>query len=107
MILLLCGMIEQVCLDYWNSLVLELFEAHHNLENPAVATANMMGLQVSNICSDDFFYPFGIGRTTFLKLHLSFSYNTCSVFTNFLCVDLLFSTMGPLFCLIVSLSFRF
>ncbi|KAG2700889.1 hypothetical protein I3760_06G018800 [Carya illinoinensis] len=27
----------KVCLDYWNSLVLELFEAHHNLaENPAV-----------------------------------------------------------------------
>ncbi|KAE8077306.1 hypothetical protein FH972_015878 [Carpinus fangiana] len=36
----------KVCLDYWNSLVLELFEAHHNLENPAVATANMMGLQL-------------------------------------------------------------
>ncbi|PHT53472.1 Exportin-1 [Capsicum baccatum] len=35
----------KVCLDYWNSLVLELFEAaHHNLDNPAVA-ANMMGLQ--------------------------------------------------------------
>lgn len=36
---------EQVCLDYWNSLVLELFDAHHNLDNPAVA-ANMMGLPV-------------------------------------------------------------
>ncbi|KAI7743245.1 hypothetical protein M8C21_003593, partial [Ambrosia artemisiifolia] len=35
----------KVCLDYWNSLVLELFEASHNLENPA-ATANMMGLQM-------------------------------------------------------------
>ncbi|XP_052197113.1 protein EXPORTIN 1A [Diospyros lotus] len=35
----------KVCLDYWNSLVLELFEAHNNLDNPAVA-ANMMGLQV-------------------------------------------------------------
>ncbi|XP_073129771.1 protein EXPORTIN 1A [Henckelia pumila] len=34
----------KVCLDYWNSLVLELFEAHHNLDNPAVI-ANMMGLQ--------------------------------------------------------------
>ncbi|XP_017241858.1 protein EXPORTIN 1A isoform X1 [Daucus carota subsp. sativus] len=34
----------KVCLDYWNSLVLELFEAHHNLDNPA-ATVNMMGLQ--------------------------------------------------------------
>ncbi|KAJ0013225.1 hypothetical protein Pint_21791 [Pistacia integerrima] len=32
-----------VCLDYWNSLVLELFDAHHNLDNPAVA-ANIMGL---------------------------------------------------------------
>ncbi|KAL8148521.1 protein EXPORTIN 1A isoform X2 [Apium graveolens] len=35
----------KVCLDYWNSLVLELFEAHHNLDNPA-ATVNMMGLQM-------------------------------------------------------------
>ncbi|KAK9063110.1 hypothetical protein SSX86_016980 [Deinandra increscens subsp. villosa] len=34
----------KVCLDYYNSLVLELFEANHNLDNPA-ATANMMGLQ--------------------------------------------------------------
>ncbi|KAL8217857.1 hypothetical protein R6Q57_021230 [Mikania cordata] len=33
----------EVCLDYWNSLVLELFEANHNLDNP-VATVNMMGL---------------------------------------------------------------
>ncbi|KAI3517798.1 hypothetical protein L1887_17018 [Cichorium endivia] len=35
----------KVCLDYWNSLVLELFEANHSLDNPA-ATANMMGLQM-------------------------------------------------------------
>ncbi|KAK3447447.1 hypothetical protein EUGRSUZ_A02966 [Eucalyptus grandis] len=35
----------KVCLDYWNALVLELFEAHNNLDNPAV-TANMMGLQL-------------------------------------------------------------
>lgn len=35
----------KVCLDYWNSLVLELFGAHHNLDNPAM-TANMMGLQM-------------------------------------------------------------
>ncbi|KAK5843236.1 protein EXPORTIN 1A isoform X1 [Gossypium arboreum] len=35
----------KVCLDYWNSLVLELFDANHNMDNPAV-TANMMGLQV-------------------------------------------------------------
>nr|XP_043627254.1 protein EXPORTIN 1A-like [Erigeron canadensis] len=34
----------KVCLDYWNSFVLELFEANHNLDNPA-ATASMMGLQ--------------------------------------------------------------
>ncbi|KAF9670475.1 hypothetical protein SADUNF_Sadunf13G0072900 [Salix dunnii] len=34
----------KVCLDYWNSFVLELFEARHNLDNPAVAV-NMMGLQ--------------------------------------------------------------
>ncbi|KAA8533484.1 hypothetical protein F0562_031082 [Nyssa sinensis] len=35
----------KVCLDYWNSLVLELFEAHHNVDNPAAA-ANMMGMQM-------------------------------------------------------------
>jgi exportin-1 len=35
-------------LDYWNSLVLELFEPHHNLDTPA-ATVNMMGLQVECI----------------------------------------------------------
>ncbi|XP_057506831.1 protein EXPORTIN 1A-like isoform X2 [Actinidia eriantha] len=35
----------KVCLDYWNSLVMELFQAHNNLDNPAV-TANMMGLQI-------------------------------------------------------------
>lgn len=34
----------KVCLDYWNSLVLELFESHHNLGSPA-ATAGMMGFQ--------------------------------------------------------------
>ncbi|KAJ4958081.1 hypothetical protein NE237_025192 [Protea cynaroides] len=33
----------KVCLDYWNSLVLELFEGHHNLDNPAAAA---MGLQM-------------------------------------------------------------
>ncbi|KAL8534748.1 hypothetical protein ACS0TY_010689 [Phlomoides rotata] len=35
----------KVCLDYWNSLVSELFEAHNNLDNPA-ASASMMGLQM-------------------------------------------------------------
>ncbi|GAB4858187.1 Exportin-1 [Ancistrocladus abbreviatus] len=35
----------KVCLDYWNSLVSELFEVHHSLDNPAAA-ANMMGLQM-------------------------------------------------------------
>ncbi|KAK8713269.1 hypothetical protein V6N13_148490 [Hibiscus sabdariffa] len=35
----------KVCLDYWNSLVLELFDANLSMDNPAV-TANMMGLQV-------------------------------------------------------------
>jgi exportin-1 len=34
----------QVCLDYWNIFVLELFEAHNQME-PA-ATVSMMGLQV-------------------------------------------------------------
>ncbi|KAG1368297.1 protein EXPORTIN 1A [Cocos nucifera] len=34
----------KVCLDYWNSFILDLFESHHNLENPSVA-ASMMGLQ--------------------------------------------------------------
>ncbi|KAL0735703.1 hypothetical protein Bca4012_011913 [Brassica carinata] len=36
----------KVCLDYWNLLVLELFEAHHNSDNPA-ASVNLMGLQMS------------------------------------------------------------
>ncbi|KAJ8499092.1 hypothetical protein OPV22_009644 [Ensete ventricosum] len=36
----------KVCLDYWNLLVLELFETHHNLDNPAV-TAGLMGLQAT------------------------------------------------------------
>ncbi|EOA19847.1 hypothetical protein CARUB_v10000095mg [Capsella rubella] len=35
----------KVCLDYWNSLVLELFDAHHNSDNPAVSVS-MMGLQM-------------------------------------------------------------
>ncbi|CAH9110042.1 unnamed protein product [Cuscuta europaea] len=35
----------KVCLDYWNSLVLDLFEAHHNVDNPAM-TAALMGLQM-------------------------------------------------------------
>ncbi|CAA7405603.1 unnamed protein product [Spirodela intermedia] len=35
----------KVSLDYWNLLVLELFEAHNTMDNPA-ATAGMMGLQV-------------------------------------------------------------
>lgn len=43
-----CVWIEQVCLDYWNTLVLELFDAHHNSDNPA-ATINLMGLQVGLI----------------------------------------------------------
>ncbi|KAI5657416.1 hypothetical protein M9H77_26209 [Catharanthus roseus] len=38
----------KVCLDYWNSLVLELFEAHHNMDNPT-ATVNLMGLQMPMI----------------------------------------------------------
>ncbi|KAG5376706.1 hypothetical protein IGI04_041302 [Brassica rapa subsp. trilocularis] len=36
----------KVCLDYWNLLVSELFDAHHNSDNPA-ATVNLMGLQMS------------------------------------------------------------
>jgi hypothetical protein len=43
----------QVCLDYWNALVSELFEAHHSSDNPA-ATANAMGLQVNHTRCD---YP--------------------------------------------------
>lgn len=35
----------QVCLDYWNSLVLELFEARHTMDGPA-GTVSLMGLQV-------------------------------------------------------------
>ncbi|KAL6533430.1 Exportin-1 [Orobanche minor] len=35
----------KVCLDYWNALVFDLFEAKRNVDNPA-ATANMIGLQM-------------------------------------------------------------
>ncbi|KAL6581639.1 Exportin-1 [Orobanche minor] len=35
----------KVCLDYWNSLVSELFGADQNLDDPA-ATASMMGLEM-------------------------------------------------------------
>ncbi|CAM0878206.1 unnamed protein product [Alopecurus aequalis] len=34
----------KVCLDYWNVFVLELFEAHNQIE-PATAAVSMMGLQ--------------------------------------------------------------
>lgn len=36
---------EQVCLDYWNSLVLELFGAQHHAGHPAL-TPTLFGLQV-------------------------------------------------------------
>jgi len=39
--------IYQVCLDYWNVLVSELFEPQRSLENPAAA--NMIGLQVLSL----------------------------------------------------------
>ncbi|KAL1550627.1 Exportin-1 [Salvia divinorum] len=35
----------KVCLDYWNSLVSELFDSNHNLDSPA-GVAQMMGLQM-------------------------------------------------------------
>ncbi|GLJ31785.1 hypothetical protein SUGI_0639370 [Cryptomeria japonica] len=35
----------KVCLDYWNAIVLELFEAHNASDNPA-ATVNALGLQI-------------------------------------------------------------
>lgn len=33
-------------MDYWNLLVLELFESHQNLENTAVTSGGLMQLQV-------------------------------------------------------------
>jgi len=39
----------QVCLDYWNVLVAELFEPHHGLENSAATAASMIGLQVLSL----------------------------------------------------------
>jgi hypothetical protein len=39
----------QVCLDYWNILVSELFEPHRSLENPAATATNMMGSQVLSL----------------------------------------------------------
>lgn len=36
---------EQVCLDYWNALVLELFGLQHHTGHPAL-TPSLFGLQV-------------------------------------------------------------
>ncbi|KAK8961316.1 hypothetical protein KSP40_PGU007993 [Platanthera guangdongensis] len=38
----------KVCLDYWNLLILQLFEAHNTLDNPTLA-ASIFGLQVSGM----------------------------------------------------------
>ncbi|CAL9768896.1 unnamed protein product [Musa acuminata subsp. burmannicoides] len=38
----------KVCLDYWNLLVLELFESHHSLDIPVVSVG-LMGLQATLI----------------------------------------------------------
>ncbi|KAF8079528.1 hypothetical protein N665_1021s0023 [Sinapis alba] len=38
----------KVCLDYWNTLVLELFDAHHNSDNPA-ASVNLMRLRMPEV----------------------------------------------------------
>ena len=38
-------MSEQVCLDYWNSLVSELFTLHHHVGHPGL-TPSLFGLQV-------------------------------------------------------------
>ncbi|XP_042428543.1 protein EXPORTIN 1A-like [Zingiber officinale] len=39
----------KVCMDYWNLLVLELFESHQNLENTAVTSGGLMQLQARMI----------------------------------------------------------
>ncbi|KAK9095683.1 hypothetical protein Scep_027152 [Stephania cephalantha] len=52
----------KVCLDYWNILVLELFEAHRNMENPA--TAGVMSLQMLSGMVD------GLGSQILQRRHL-------------------------------------
>ena len=45
--LLIILVLLQVCLDCWNALVSELFEAHHSSDNLGVVS-NIMGLQVKS-----------------------------------------------------------
>ncbi|XP_020574072.1 protein EXPORTIN 1A-like [Phalaenopsis equestris] len=52
----------KVCLDYWNLLVLKLFEAHNTLDNPALA-ASIFGLQVPGMVD-------GLGSQVLLRRQL-------------------------------------
>lgn len=65
----------QVCLDYWNVFVLELFEAHNQME-PA-ASVNMMGLQVFLY---EFFY---MNSMALIYIHLCNSCTFCKLFLLF------------------------
>ncbi|KAH0454235.1 hypothetical protein IEQ34_016159 [Dendrobium chrysotoxum] len=52
----------KVCLDYWNLLVLMLFEAHNTLDNPTLA-ASIFGLQVPGMVD-------GLGSQVLLRRQL-------------------------------------
>ncbi|KAL6509193.1 Exportin-1 [Orobanche gracilis] len=52
----------KVCLDYWNTLIFDLFEAKRNMDNPA-ATANMIGLQMPLLAG----MADGIGSSQLMK----------------------------------------
>ncbi|PKU62461.1 protein EXPORTIN 1A [Dendrobium catenatum] len=52
----------KVCLDYWNLLVLKLFEAHNTLDNPSLA-ASIFGLQVPGMVD-------GLGSQVLLRRQL-------------------------------------
>ncbi|KAL6541435.1 Exportin-1 [Orobanche gracilis] len=58
----------KVCLDYWNTLVFDLFEAKRNVDNPA-ATANMIGLQMPLLAG----MADGLGSSQLMKRLLLYS----------------------------------
>ena len=88
--LLIILVLLQVCLDYWNALVSELFEAHHSFDNPIVP-ANVMGLQVKHICY--FLLPcynpcpmfFSISRKFWFVMNIKVCMVLFSSIVNFLC----------------------
>ena len=88
--LLIILVLLQVCLDDWNDLVSEIFEAHHSSYNPTAA-ANVMGLQVKHIwyLSLSCFNPcplfFFISRKFWFAKNIKVCMVLFSSIVNFLC----------------------